>query len=103
MLDAPDAALFNADGTKSVTLTVRFRPGRPLHRFLPSHALGAGIDGHNGGEQERQLTPANIQAMLSAGLTSLDYRLRTELAIDAWHGIQTLSHQVSSAYAPAAG
>jgi hypothetical protein len=72
-------------GTKSVTLTVRFRPGRPLHRFLPSHALGAGIDGHNGGAQERQLTPANIQAMLSAGLMSLDYRLRTELAIDAWH------------------
>src|SRR6266542_727876 len=71
--------------TESVTLTFRFRPGRPLHRFLPSHALGAGIDRHNAGEQERQLTPANIQAMLSAGFKSLDYRLRTELAIDAWH------------------
>jgi F5/8 type C domain-containing protein len=71
--------------TKPVTLTVRFRPGRPIKRFLPAHALGAGIDGHNRGVQDRQLTPANIQTMLSVGLKSLAYRLRTELAIDAWH------------------
>jgi hypothetical protein len=70
---------------KSVTITVRFSPGRPLHRFLPSHALGAGIDGDDSGAQDKKLTPANIQAMLSVGLKSLDYRLRTELAIDAWH------------------
>lgn len=77
---------FNSvSATESVTLTVHFKPGRPLHRFLPSHALGAGIDGDNGGQQDRKLTPTNIQAMLSAGLKSLDYRLRTELAIDAWH------------------
>jgi hypothetical protein len=71
--------------TNSVTLTVRFKRGRPLHRFVPSHALGAAIDGENAGRLDRKLTPANIQAMLSAGLKSLDYRLRTELAIDAWH------------------
>lgn len=80
------APAFNCiSATNSVTLTVRFKPGRPLHRFVPSHALGAAIDGENAGRADRKLTPANIQAMLSAGLKSLDYRLRTELAIDAWH------------------
>ena len=71
--------------TDSVTLSVHFKPGRPLHRFVPSHALGAAIDGDNAGRSDKKLTPANIKAMLSAGLKSLDYRLRTELAIDAWH------------------
>src|SRR6266566_66251 len=67
------------------TITVSFTPGRPANRFLPSHALGAGIDGHDKGEADRQLKPANVEAMLSAGLKSLTYRLRTELAVDAWH------------------
>src|SRR5258705_13914916 len=78
-------AFNSVSATESVTLTVHFKPGRPLHRFIPSHALGAGIDGDNGGNQDRKLTPTNIQAILSAGLKSLDYRPRTELAIDAWH------------------
>jgi len=59
------------------TITVSFTPGRPANRFLPSHALGAGIDGHDKGEADRQLKPANVEAMLSAGLKSLTYRLRT--------------------------
>jgi len=67
------------------TVTVSFRPGHPANRFIPNHALGAGIDGHEKGEADRQLQPENIAAMLSAGLRSLTYRLRTELAIDAWH------------------
>jgi hypothetical protein len=83
LITAP--AFGSITATKSVTLTVRVRPGRPLNRFLPAHALGAGIDGDNRGAQDQKLTPANIRAMLSAGLKSLDYRLRTELAIDAWH------------------
>src|ERR1700730_12169336 len=67
------------------TVTLSIRPGHPANRFIPSHALGAGIDGHDKGEADRQLKPKNIEAMLSAGLKSLTYRLRTELAIDAWH------------------
>src|SRR5204863_3712060 len=66
-------------------ITVSITPGHPANRFIPSHALGAGIDGHDKGEADRQLRPGNIQAMLSAGFKSLTYRLRTELAIDAWH------------------
>src|SRR5437667_593783 len=58
---------------------------KPVNQFVPAHALGAGVDGHAFGETARQLSPANIQAMLSAGLKPLTYRLRTELAGEAWH------------------
>jgi len=69
----------------SITVTVDFTPGHPANRIIPSRALGAGVDGHEQGETDRQLTPANISAMLSAGLKPLTYRLRTELAGEAWH------------------
>jgi hypothetical protein len=70
---------------RTATVTVNFTPGHPAHRFSPAHALGAAVDGHDKGVIDLQLTPPNIQAMLSAGLKSLSYRLRTELANDAWH------------------
>ncbi len=43
------------------------------------------MDGQEQGDRDRQLTPSNIAAMLSTGFKSVTYRLRTELAIDAWH------------------
>ncbi|MFZ4115199.1 MAG: discoidin domain-containing protein [Chthoniobacterales bacterium] len=49
-----------------------------------SNTMGGGIDGHDGGEDER-LSPQHVHAMLSAGLKPLSYRLRTELGIEAWH------------------
>src|SRR5256712_11483434 len=70
---------------RRATITVNFTPGHPANRFIPSHALGAGVDGHAEGETDRQLSPANITAMLSAGFKPLTYRLRTELAGEAWH------------------
>jgi len=69
----------------TATVTVNFTPGQPANRFTPAHALGAAVDGHDKGVIDLQLTAPNIQAMLSAGLKSLSYRLRTELANDAWH------------------
>ena len=56
-----------------------------LNVFDPAEALGAGIDGHEKGDTARLLSPANITAMLSAGLKPLTHRLRTELAGEAWH------------------
>jgi hypothetical protein len=70
---------------RTATVTVNFKPGHPANRFTPAHALGAAIDGHDKGVIDLQLTAPNIQAMLSAGFKSLGYRLRTELANDAWH------------------
>jgi hypothetical protein len=65
--------------------TITIDTSRATNRIVPSHALGAAIDGHEKGMNDLQLTPPNIQAMLSAGFKSLTYRLRTELAGDVWH------------------
>jgi hypothetical protein len=56
-----------------------------LNVFDPAEAMGAAIDGHEKGDTARLLNPANIGAMLSAGLKPLTYRLRTELAGEVWH------------------
>src|SRR5882762_8401840 len=69
--------------SNEAVVTVSFTPGHPANHFIPSRALGAGVDGHSIGETVRQLSPANIKAMLSAGLKPLTYRLRTELAGEA--------------------
>ncbi len=71
--------------SKLISANVLFRRDFPANHFIPSRALGAGVDGHDLGDTDRQLTTANIQEMLSAGLKSLTYRLRTELANDVWH------------------
>jgi hypothetical protein len=54
-------------------------------RFNPRTALGATIDAHGRGETEEIFTPANVQAMLSAGFQPLSVRLATELCGEAWH------------------
>lgn len=68
-----------------VNVTVIFTPGHPANRVVPSHALGAGIDGSSKGTLDLQLRPQNVEAMLTAGFKSLTYRLRTELANEVWH------------------
>src|SRR6476659_2013193 len=73
------------DRPRDLTVTIQLGRAHRLNRFMPSHALGAGVDGHERGDADRQLTAANIEAMRSVGLMSLTYRLRTELAGDAWH------------------
>ena len=65
-------------------LTLTISP-TPSNTFDPRSALGAGVDGHEKGEIAKMLRPANVATMLSAGLKPLTYRLRTELAIEAWH------------------
>src|SRR5882672_4503705 len=68
-----------------ISITIRIKRGHPLNRFVPSHAFGAALDGHEQGQIDSMLSPANIREMLSAGLKPLSYRLRTELAGEAWH------------------
>src|SRR5256714_11289061 len=70
---------------RRATATITIEISRPTNRIVPSHALGAGVDGHAKGVNDLQLTPANIREMQSAGMKSLTYRLRTELAGDVWH------------------
>jgi len=71
--------------SKQATITIFFNPDHPANRFMPSQALGAGIDGHELGDINKILSPANIKQMLTAGFKPLTYRLRTELGGEAWH------------------
>ncbi|MDQ6887825.1 MAG: discoidin domain-containing protein [Gemmatimonadota bacterium] len=69
------------DGTVVITVT----PGRPRNIFVPEHALGGAVDGQDSGDAPAASSPRAVREMRSAGLRSLTYRLRTELAIEAWH------------------
>ena len=69
----PTASTQGNQPSNEAVVTVTFTPGHPANRFIPSRALGAGVDGHSIGETVRQLSPANIKAMLSAGLKPLSY------------------------------
>ncbi len=81
----PILAIDRSQHQNYITVTVQIDPGHPLNRFVPPHALGAALDGHEQGQIDQMLSPANILAMLSTGLKPLSYRLRTELAGEAWH------------------
>lgn len=67
------------------TVTVQVDPEHPANTFVPSEALGAGVDGYEKGDVEIIYTPENIKAMRSAGFKPLTYRLRTELGVETWH------------------
>ena len=64
---------------------VTIRTSHSINRFDPSRALGAALDGKAKGVIDLQLSTRNIEMMRSAGLQSLIYRLRTELANEVWH------------------
>jgi hypothetical protein len=57
----------------------------PIASFVPDQAFGAALDGHEEGETSSIYSANNIQKMRSAGLQEVSYRLRTELAVEAWH------------------
>lgn len=68
---------------RSVTAEVSL--DRPLGRFVPNEAIGAGLDGREQGELAGVYTPSSLRAMSAAGLGAVTYRLRTELGVQAWH------------------
>ncbi|MGZ3838652.1 MAG: discoidin domain-containing protein [Flavisolibacter sp.] len=70
---------------QKLTVTIHYRKGHPSQRLLPSATLGVAYDGHEKGENDLILQPANLKAMQAVGMKPLSYRLRTELANEAWH------------------
>jgi len=67
------------------TATITVEADRPIATFRPERVWGAALDGLEEGEVALVYTPHNFEAMNSAGLGPVTYRLRTELAIEAWH------------------
>jgi hypothetical protein len=59
--------------------------GAPAAAFRTDEALGAGIDGSEEGGAARFFRPATVAKLRTAGLAPITYRLRTELAGEAWH------------------
>lgn len=57
----------------------------PTGSFDPRHALGGGLDGHWRGDTREMLSGEGVRKMLEAGLGPVSIRLRTELAVEAWH------------------
>ena len=65
---------------------VRVDVGNRVIRFFdPKTSFGAGLDGHREGDSAKMLSAASVQKMLEAGLGPVSIRLRTELAVEAWH------------------
>ena len=72
-----------ADQPREVTLSID--TNHPTASFDPSRAFGAGIDGHEQGDCLQMLSKGSVKRMLGAGLGPVSVRLRTELAVEAWH------------------
>ncbi len=68
-----------------LTATVTIEAAHPIATFRPERVWGAALDGQDDSEVAEVYTPHNLAAMNSAGLGPVTYRLRTELAIEAWH------------------
>ncbi|RDV12378.1 hypothetical protein DXK94_03410 [Arthrobacter sp. RT-1] len=69
----------------AVDATVTIDLDTTLNEFPGTRVLGAGVDGLEEGEIDKVWTPANVQAMKTAGFGPISYRLRTELGVKAWH------------------
>ena len=67
------------------SVQILFTPNHPANSFIPADVLGGAFDGHSKGDIDAMLTPENITAMHTVGLTPVSYRLRTELGGEVWH------------------
>lgn len=66
-------------------LAITVEASSPAATFTPDEAFGAGVDGLEQRGSGDVYTTENIRAMGGAAYRRLAYRLRTELAVEAWH------------------
>src|SRR5438094_10312320 len=67
------------------TIHVDATPGHEVNKFVPTEALGAGIDRINITATDKLFTEPVMKQVLSAGWQTVSYRQNTELFIEAWH------------------
>src|SRR5437899_3349211 len=67
------------------TIRVDSNPTRVANTFVPTEALGAGIDRINTAATDKLFTEPVIKQALSAGWQTVSYRQNTELFVEAWH------------------
>jgi hypothetical protein len=67
------------------TIRVDAAPDHATNSFIPTQALGAGIDRMPSAAVEKYFTQPALDVVLSAGWQPVTYRQNTELAIEAWH------------------
>jgi hypothetical protein len=69
----------------SQTISVDITPGHAVNSFVPTEALGAGIDRISTVSTDKMFIEPVIKQVLSAGWQTVTYRQNTELHIQAWH------------------
>lgn len=69
----------------SQTVRVDITPGHVANSFVPTEALGAGIDRIETSSTDKVFTEPVMKQVLAAGWHSVTYRQNTELHVEAWH------------------
>lgn len=67
------------------TVTVDMTPSHATNSFLPTQALGAGIDRMPAAAVDKLFSQPAVDTVLSAGWQTVSYRQNTELHVEAWH------------------
>ena len=67
------------------TIRVDITPAHAAKSFVPTEALGAGIDRISTASTDKVFTDAVVKQVLSAGWQPVSYRQNTELHVEAWH------------------
>src|SRR5882757_9758238 len=67
------------------SIRVDSTPGHAANTFIPTTALGAGIDRISTAATDKLFTEPVMKQVLSAGWQTVSYRQNTELYVEAWH------------------
>jgi hypothetical protein len=69
----------------SQTIRVDITPEHMAKSFVPTQALGAGVDRISTASTDKVFTEATMKQVLAAGWQTVSYRQNTELHVEAWH------------------
>ncbi len=67
------------------SIRVDITPGHAVKSFVPTEALGAGVDRISAASTDKVFTEPIMKQVLSAGWQPVSYRQNTELHVEAWH------------------